>query len=98
MNVITPKIGPSTSTAATIDQVARAIATGTTCAELAPSTVDGGRVAVSPAECGSYILEAGGRLYIIDDTSTGAAQIAVAVWHADPGWKREAVLASIDVL
>ena len=98
MKIETPKIGPSTSTNSTIDQVARAIATGTTCSELAPSTVDGGRVAVSPAECGSYVLEAGGRLYIIDDTSSGAARLAVAVWHADPGWKREAVLASIDAL
>jgi len=98
MNVIIPKIDRNTSTAATVDQVARAIATGTTCAELAPSTVDGGRVAVSPAVCGSYVLEASGRIYIIDDTSTGAAQIAVAVWHADPGWKREAVIASNDLI
>jgi len=95
MNTTAPKIDPNTSTASIVDQVAQIIATGTECAELAPSTVDGGRVAICPAECGLYILNAGGRLFVIDDTSTGAAELAVRVWFADPGPRRDRVLARL---
>jgi len=92
MKTTKPNIDHNTTTASIVDQVARIIATGTDCAELAPSSVDGGRVAICPAECGQYILNAGGRLFVIDDTSTGAAELAVRVWFADPGSRRDQVL------
>ena len=95
MNTTAPKIDHCTTTASIVDQVARIIATGNDCAELAPAAVDGGRVAICPSECGQYILNAGGRLFVIDDTSTGAAELAVRVWFADPGPKRDRVLARL---